>query len=89
MAFASSIPIRSIDDVRKLEEQPLQDTLGIGSTYELFVRSAERFGKKPALRFLKTADPEGETIVWSYRQLLEGIHQTANMLHGRCCDLQT
>ena len=81
MAFVPSIPIRSIGDVRKLEERPLKDTLGINSTYELFVRSAERFGEKTALRFLRTADPDGETFAWSYRQLLEGIHQTANLLN--------
>ncbi|MEM7427556.1 MAG: AMP-binding protein, partial [Pseudomonadota bacterium] len=82
MAFAPSFPVRSLDDVRRLEAVPLEEAIGVQSTYELFVASAGAFGDKPALRFLESADPDDETIVWTYAELLANIRGTANMLHG-------
>ena len=52
------------------------------STYEIFRNSAAAFGDRTALTFLKTADPDGDAVSWSYRELLAGIHQTANLLHS-------
>jgi len=82
MAFSPAFPVRSLDDVRRLESTPLEDSMNTKSTYEIFVHSAEAFGDKTALRFLKTAEPGDESITWSYNELLKRIHKTANMLHG-------
>ena len=60
----------------------LAETLTVQSTYEIFRNSAAAFGDRTALTFLKTADPDGDTVSWSYRELLAGIHQTANLLHS-------
>jgi fatty-acyl-CoA synthase len=79
--FAPSFPIRSIDDVRRLEEPPLEQALTTRSTYEIFCNSARAFGDKTALTFLRTGDPAADPIRWSFAQLLAGIHQTANLLH--------
>ena len=80
MAFTPSFPVRTIEDVQRLEELPLDQTLTVFNTYELFVNSAAEFGDKTAIRFLKDAQPGSPTITWSYSQLLGGIHQTANLL---------
>ena len=80
--FSPSFPVRSIADVRRLEETPLSEALTVRSTYEIFRNSAAAFGDKTALTFLRSADPAQEPIRWSYAELLAGIHQTANMLHG-------
>lgn len=79
--FAHAFPVRSLQDVRRLEIQPLAQTLPVQSTYEIFCNAAHAFGDKTALTFLPTADPADEPIRWSYAQLLTGIHQTANLLH--------
>ncbi|HEY1229785.1 MAG TPA: AMP-binding protein, partial [Ramlibacter sp.] len=79
--FAPARPIRSIEDVRQLERTPLAQTLPVRSTYEIFRNSANAFGDKTALTFLRSARPEDAPIRWSYAQLLQGIHQTANLLH--------
>jgi len=79
--FSASFPIRSLDDIRKLEETPLAEALTVRSTYEIFRNSAAAFGDKTALTFLRTGNPDDEPIRWSYAQLLSGIHQTANLLH--------
>ncbi|UUZ69008.1 acyl-CoA synthetase [Polaromonas sp. P2-4] len=80
--FAPSFPIRSIDDVHRLEQTPIATALPVRSTYEIFRNSAHAFGSKTALTFLCSGDPDETPIRWSYAQLLAGIHQTANALHA-------
>ena len=79
--FSARFPVRSMDDVRRIEEIPLEQALTVGSTYELFCNSAQAFGDKTALTFLRTANPDDEPLRLSYAGLLRGIHQTANLLH--------
>ena len=79
--FSAPFPIRSIEDVRRLEATPLAEALTVRSTYEIFRNSAAAFGDKTALTFLRSGDPSDEPIRWSYARLLAGIHQTANLLH--------
>jgi len=81
MPFTAQFPIRSQADIRRLEETPLAQALTLRSTYEIFRSSAEAFGDKAALTFLRTANPHDEPVRWSYAELLAGIHQTANLLH--------
>ena len=79
--FAPGAPVRSLQDVERIEARPLAEALPVQSTYEIFVNSAAAFGDKTALSFLPTADPAVEPIRWSYAQLLTGIRQTANLLY--------
>ncbi|SEB00616.1 acyl-CoA synthetase [Variovorax sp. YR216] len=79
--FTASFPIRSVADIRRLEETPLGEALTVRSTYEIFRNSAAAFGDKTALTFLRTGNPDDAPIRWSYAQLMNGIHQTANLLH--------
>jgi fatty-acyl-CoA synthase len=81
-AFAPSFPIRSADDVRRLEKTPLSEALTVTSTYGIFCNSAQAFGDKIALTFLPTAQADCQAVRISYRELLARIHQTANALHG-------
>lgn len=80
--FRPLLPVRSLADIRKLEETPLEQALTVRSTYEIFRNSGAAFGNKTALTFLRTGNPADEPIRWSYADLLAGIHQTANMLHA-------
>ncbi|MBT9505149.1 acyl-CoA synthetase [Rhodoferax sp.] len=80
--FVAPPPIRNMADVRRLEALPLAQTLTVRSTYELLCNSARAFGSKPALTFLRTADPEDAPIRWSYAELLSYVHQTANLLNS-------
>ncbi len=80
--FAAQHPIRSADDVRRLEATPLAEALTVRSTYEIFRNSAAAFGERTALTFLRSGDPADAPERWSYAELLAGIHQTANALHG-------
>ncbi|MGH8831636.1 MAG: hypothetical protein ACREXV_11160, partial [Polaromonas sp.] len=44
--FAPSFPIRSIDDIHRLEQTPIGKALTVRSTYEIFCNSAHAFGDK-------------------------------------------
>ncbi|SET91859.1 acyl-CoA synthetase [Variovorax sp. OV084] len=79
--FRPALPVRSLADIRKLEETPLEQALTVRSTYEIFRNAGHAFGDKTALTFLRTGNPADEPIRWSYAELLARIHQTANMLH--------
>ncbi|OYT88815.1 MAG: acyl-CoA synthetase [Burkholderiales bacterium PBB3] len=81
MPFKAPFPIRSLADIERLEATPLAEALTVRSTYAIFQASAQAFGDKTALSFLRTADPEDAPLRWSYAELLAGIHQTANLLH--------
>jgi len=72
-AFYPVRAIRSIDDIKQVESTPVSEAITARSTYEIFVNSAQAFGEKTALRFLKTADPHDETITWSFNKLLKNI----------------
>jgi len=80
--FAAPYPVRTAADVQRLQARPLAETLTVQSTYEIFRNSAAAFGDGIALTFLRSADPADDTVRWSYRELLAGIHQTANLLHA-------
>lgn len=80
--FRPLFPVRSLADIRRLEETPLAQALTVRSTYEIFRNAGAAFGGKTALTFLRTGNPADEPIRWSYAELLAGIHQTANMLHA-------
>ena len=58
--FTPSFPIRGIEDIRRLEQTPLEQALTVRSTYEIFCNSARAFGSKTALTFLRTGDPADE-----------------------------
>jgi fatty-acyl-CoA synthase len=64
-----------------LEQRPLEQVLTVRSTYEIFRNSAHAFADKTALTFLTSGNPADAPIRWTYRQVLQGIHQTANLLH--------
>lgn len=80
--FRPTLPVRSLADIRKLEETPLEQALTVRSTYEIFRNAGAGFGGKTALTFLRTGNPADAPIRWSYAGLLARIHQTANMLHA-------
>jgi len=80
--FRPAFPVRSLADIHRLEETPLEQALTVRSTYEIFRNAGLAFGGKTALTFLRTGNPADEPIRWSYAELLARIHQTANMLHA-------
>ena len=82
MHLTASSPVQSRADLQRIESTPLSQAMPWSSTYALIRASAEFHAERPALTFLSTGLPGGPSTTWTYRDLLQGIHQTANLLHG-------
>jgi fatty-acyl-CoA synthase len=72
--------IASQADVEALERQGMGELPH--SSYDMIAATARRQPEAPALSFFLTADTHTRPEVWSYRQLLEGIHASANLFHA-------
>jgi fatty-acyl-CoA synthase len=81
MHLTVSSPVQSLADIHRIEATPLAQAVPWASTYALIRASAEVHAEQPALTFLHTGQPGGKSTTWTYRSLLQGIHQTANLLH--------
>jgi fatty-acyl-CoA synthase len=81
MHLTVSSPVQSLADIHRIEATPLAEAVPWTSTYGLIRASAEVHAEQPALTFLHTGQPGGTSTTWTYRSLLQGIHQTANLLH--------
>ena len=82
MHLTVSSPVPSLAAIRQIEATPLAKAMPWASTYDLIAASARAHADQAALTFLHTAQPGGAATCWTYRELLQGIHQTANALHG-------
>ncbi len=82
MHLTVSSPVQSLADIHRIEATPLAQAMPWASTYELIRASAEAHTDQPAFTFLHTGQPGGPSTTWTYRSLLQGIHQTANALHS-------
>jgi fatty-acyl-CoA synthase len=82
MHLTVSSPVQSFTDLQGIEATPLAQAVPWASTYDLIRASAQVHADRPALTFLHSGQPGGASTTWTYRDLLHGIHQTANLLHG-------
>jgi len=82
MHLTVSSPVQSLTDLQGIEATPLAQAVPWAGTYDLIHASAQVHADRPALTFLHTGQPGGASTTWTYRDLLHGIHQTANLLHG-------
>ncbi|MFM1925561.1 MAG: putative sulfoacetate--CoA ligase, partial [Pseudomonadota bacterium] len=82
MHLTVSSPVPSLAAIHQIEATPLAQAMPWASTYELIAASARAHADQAALTFLHTAEPGGAATCWTYRELLQGIHQTANALQG-------
>jgi len=72
--------IATLADVERVEAQGLLADLP-QSTYEMLRRGASLDPEAPALSFFLTTGEHRRPEVWSYRELMEHIHRTANFFH--------
>lgn len=74
--------IRSLADIETIEATPLADQNIAPSTYDMFLRSAEKFGNKEALVFFLQGTEYEKAVRYTYNDMLAKVTQTANMLNG-------
>lgn len=71
--------ITSLADVEAFEEVPLAQRDLPANTYEAIARSVARFPDKLALRYIFQGTDYRRSIDYSYQQLSQELHRTANM----------
>ena len=80
MHLSITTAVQSLAQIRQIEQTPLDQAIPWQSTYALIAASAQAHAERPALTFLETGQPGGPSTSWTYRELLQKIHQTANAL---------
>lgn len=75
-------PIRTLADIEAIERQPYDQVVEPRSMLDLFRGAAARYEAKPAITFLRSADPADAPEIVSYRALFRRICQAANMFRA-------
>ena len=79
--FAAPFPVRGIDDVRRLAARPGRDADGAKHLRDL-PQLGRRLWRPDGPDLPEDRRPGRRYGELSYRELLAGIHQTANLLHS-------
>ncbi|MEM8988087.1 MAG: acyl-CoA synthetase [Pseudomonadota bacterium] len=80
---SSSSVINSPDDVKRIEQVPIEARLaGYQTTLDVFKRAAELYGDDPAITFLIDGYYTDEIEIVSYKQFLSKIIRAANCFHN-------
>jgi fatty-acyl-CoA synthase len=80
MPAFSDYPIATLADVIRFEnEKPFAQRYDARSVYDIFAKSAARYPDHTALTMVMTGENDEKPRLVSYRQLLEGITQAANL----------
>jgi fatty-acyl-CoA synthase len=80
MRLTVSAPVQSLQEIHQIAQTPLAQAMPWDSTYAMIRATAEACAERPALTMLHTGEVGGPSTTWTYRELLQGIHQTANLL---------
>ncbi|MEX1036810.1 MAG: acyl-CoA synthetase [Sneathiella sp.] len=74
-----NLPFKSLADVEKFEQTPVEEWVPYHSVYDAFCATVENFPDKAALIALPPGDPMGVGVPITYQNLLAKVNQTANM----------
>ena len=78
---ADAVSIRTLADIEAIERVPLAERDLPESTYDLLRRTSERYPDRPALSFFLQGTAYDRAVTFSYQEMLERVHQTANVFH--------
>lgn len=74
-------PIRHLGDIEALEQQPLEHHLQATNTYDAILRGAAIDPERVAIYQLSEGTADEEPLAVTYRELVQRIHQAANLFH--------
>lgn len=72
--------VRHLNDVHTIEANEPDPISAIGNTYDLLLRGSRRHPDAPALSFFLRTEDHTEPVVWTHREWMARITQTANAL---------
>jgi acyl-CoA synthetase (AMP-forming)/AMP-acid ligase II len=74
-------PIRDLSDIEALEQQPLEHYLQTTNTYDAIRQGAAIDPERVAIYHLSEGSADEEPLAITYRELVQRIHQAANLFH--------
>jgi len=74
-------PIRTIDDVRQIETQPISHYLTVDTTYAMLMQGMSKNPDAIAISYLPSGAQYQNPVQITYRTLRHRIHQCANLFH--------
>jgi fatty-acyl-CoA synthase len=81
--MSETVFIRSLKDIETIEQVPWQDRLTARNTYDLICQGAAINPDAPAIYFIPDGESYQQPQTMTYRQLVAGINQSANLLHDQ------
>jgi fatty-acyl-CoA synthase len=76
-----TIPLRDVEDIESLEQQPYDELVTAKSVYDLFTATATLFPDRPGLTVLPSGNLDDAAHSRSNLELLQEITRVANMMH--------
>jgi len=74
--------IATLEDIRAIEQTPLDDRITETSTYELVTKATARDPNGIAVSFQLKGDPKSKTYDWSFKRFEEEVTRAANLFHS-------
>lgn len=74
--------IATLDDIRAIEDTPLDVRIPETSTYELVTKAAARDPHGIAVSFQLKGDPKSKTYDWTFKRFEEEVTRAANLFHS-------
>lgn len=71
--------IRSLDDIKRIEQAPYDEFMPYQNTYQALAASARTHAGRPALTYWHDHDTEQVDTTWSYQELLNDIHRAMQL----------
>jgi fatty-acyl-CoA synthase len=76
------IKVRTIDDIKAIENQPYDTLVTARNLYDLFLATALHVGDSQALTVLRSPDPQDVGVSYTHSELLSEITRAANMFRA-------
>src|SRR5215831_18475373 len=71
--------LASVGDIKRIEARPYSSFLPHTSVYAALENAARLHPDRPALTFLRSADPAGPTDTWSHSRFVFDVRRAANL----------
>ena len=76
-----TIPVKDVEDIESLEQQPYEELIPAKSVYDLFTATATLFPDRPGLTVLPSGNLDDAAHTRSNRELWQEVTRAANMMH--------
>lgn len=74
--------IAGLKDIQAIEREPCETAMPFQSTAALLAYAADRYSLNTAIHFQESADPDGASMTWSFKEFQHQCIRAANLLRS-------